>query len=88
MENTLHADYVCRVAGAVFNLLCCDDYGRVDFVSRRFNMSRSTLYRKKNLFLELFSSAWRPGRTAPPVGEFETVLEESERKGGELNRGV
>lgn len=88
MEKTMHADYVCRVAGAVFNLLCCDDYGRVDFVSRRFNISRSTLYRKKDLFLELFGSAGRPGRTASSVGDFKKRFEVSERKVGELNREI
>ncbi len=88
MENMMHADYVCRVAGAVFNLLCCDDYGRVDSISRRFNISRSTLYRKKDLFLKLFGRAGRPRRTAPSVPDFKKRFEESERKVGELSREI
>lgn len=88
MENTTHMDYACRVAGAVFNLLCCDDYGRADSISRRFNISRSTLYRKKNLFLGLFSGAGRPEKTAPSVADFKKRLEESQRKVEELNREI
>ncbi len=43
-------DYARNVAGAIYNLLVCNNYGRVTFASERFNISRSTLYRKKAEF--------------------------------------
>ena len=38
--------YACDVTGAVFNLMRSDRYGRIEFLCRHFNISRSTLYRK------------------------------------------
>ncbi len=76
----MYADYTCNVAGAMYNLLLCDDYGRIKFLTRHFGISRSTLYRKKTAFEELFKD---PGR--PSLGEvqlapsLEEQLEEATR---------
>lgn len=61
--------YDCRIAGCLFNLLQCDDYGRKEFLCRQFEISRSSLYRYLATFKELFSA---PGR--PKIDEKELMI--------------
>ena len=49
--------YACNVTGAVFNLMRSDRYGRIEFLCRHFNISRSTLYRKTKAVKRVVSVA-------------------------------
>ena len=56
--------YARNVTGAVFNLMCSDKYGRNDFLCRRFNISRSTLFRKsEEIKRVVMGSTGRPSET-------------------------
>ena len=68
--------YACNVAGAVFNCLYSNDYGRNGFLCRYFNISRSTLYRKVASFKDILCK--NSGR--PPKDETCVLLEQLERK--------
>ena len=68
--------YACNVAGAVFNCLYSNDYGRKGFLCRYFNISRSTLYRKLTSFKEIFCNP--SGR--PPEDEIRVSIQQLERK--------
>ena len=85
----MDADYTCNVAGAMYNLLLCDDYGRIKFLTRHFSISRSTLYRKKAAFEELFKDPGRPSPGGVQVEPFlEEQLEEAKRTIASLTQDV
>lgn len=68
--------YACNVAGAVFNCLYSNDYGRAEFICRYFNISRSTLYRKVTSFKDILCNA--AGR--PPKDEAQVTIQRLERE--------
>jgi len=81
--------YACNVAGAVFNCLYSNDYGRREFLCRHFKISRSTLYGKVTSFKDILCHA--SGR--PPKDEIRVTIEQLERdceilqsKNDDLNR--
>jgi hypothetical protein len=80
------------VVGAVFNHLRDDSYGRVGFVCRQFNLSRSDFYRKKNDFNMLFGSSGRPPVDARKLedrrlkDELRSALEENEALKAQLRK--
>ncbi len=68
--------YACNVAGAVFNWLCSNDYGRGEFICRYFRISRSTLYRKVTSFRHALCNT--PGH--PPKDETQTSIRQLKKK--------
>jgi hypothetical protein len=68
--------YACNVAGAVFNWLRSNDYGRGEFICRYFRISRSTLHRKVISFRHALCNT--PGH--PPKDETQTSIRQLERK--------
>ena len=68
--------YACNVAGAVFNRLYSNDYGRGEFICRYFRISRSTLYRKVISFRQALCNT--PGH--PPKDEAQTSIRQLARK--------
>ena len=68
--------YACNVAGAVFNWLYSNDYGRGEFICRYFKISRSTLYRK----VISFRNALCTQVGHPPKDEIQIAIRQLERK--------
>ena len=53
----------------MFNLLRCDDYGRVKFVCERFDIPKASLYRRLAIFKEIMcKGAGRPSLTEEQRG--------------------
>ena len=75
-EEAMTEDYACNVAGAVFNCLYSNDYGRAEFICRHFNISRSTLYRKVTSFKDILCNA----ADRPPKDEVQVTIQRLERK--------
>ncbi len=69
-------NYACNVAGAVFNWLYSNDYGRGKFICEYFRISRSTLYRKVISFRHALCT--KVGH--PPKDEIQIAIRQLERK--------